>query len=313
MNEDTKKDSAAELEEPSTVSEAASAVHRYSHAQISRAIIQDSKIPIDARMLLVYLTSYREGWTFYDSKIREDLCIGFSKLKILFKQLRELGYVKTVPIIGEHGRMVGSKRLFSSLPEFKTKPREAANTTESMVFRQSEPPTVRKSEAKIPNSITKVDINKNKGKIYKKDFAKEFDQFWEKYPKKVDKHKSSMIYQKLMKQEGIGLHEVIMAAVCGQANEREITESLGMWQKPDKHPTTWLNGRCWENSFKTEEQLSEEAKRSKPNNNRQPSKTEERDRMFREFEDEAIADARKCLGSGGSRFYGASTIFGQDI
>ena len=293
MSEDTNKDNVVELSQPETISEAAPSVHKWSHIPISREIIQDSQIPIDARMLLIYLLSFKEGWTFYDYKIREHLGIGFSKLKSLFKELRDRGYVKTVPIIGEHGRMTGSKRMFSSLPEFYKKHRESANSTESMVSRQSEEPTARKSEAKITNSIIKGDLNNNNKKIYKKDFEKEFDEFWEQYPKKVDKHKASMIYEKLLKQEGAGLHEVAMIAICGQVREREIKEGLGIWQADPKGAKAWLNGHCWENEFQTEDAIREEFERSNKRPGKQPSKSEQSFNALQEYERKLQRQARE--------------------
>jgi hypothetical protein len=313
MSEDTNKGNVVELSQPETFSEAAPSVHRWSHIPISREIIQDSKIPIDARMLLIYLVSFKEGWTFYDSKIRKDLCIGISKLKILFKELRDLGYVKTIPIIGEHGRMIGSKRLFSSLPEFNQKPRESANSTESMESRQSEEPTARKSAPKITKGIIKGDLNNNKEKIYKKDFEKEFDDFWAINPKQVDKIDARKEFDKLLDED----YENFNRIMAGRLAQNLVIE----WEKTDiqyvKGPASWLRKKRFNDIVKTEEQLREECSKSRragngqyqqggngPNVGRPQSKLEARNSLIRNDLEQSIANARRvfeggCSGEGG--------------
>jgi hypothetical protein len=275
-----------------TISQASPLVHRYSHVLISREIIQSSQIPIDARMLLVYLISFKEGWTFYDAKIRKDLGIGFSKLKSLFKQLRELGYVKTVPCMGEHGRMVGSKRLFSSIPEFNKKSKEAANSTESMEIRQSVEPTVRKSEPKIPNSIIKDDvyINNNK-KINKKAFDNEFEEFWSINPKKVDKEEARAIFNRLLAED----YEDFQRIMDGRRAQNVVIELEGTEKKYIKGPAAWLRKRKFEDEVQTEEQLREENRRSIEKTTRQPVRESRVDRQFRildEFEQAALRKQR---------------------
>jgi hypothetical protein len=255
MSEDTNKSNLVEFEQPSTVSEAAPSVHNIPFIQISRELIQKSKLPIDARMLLIYLISFKEGWKFHDSVIRSDLGIGFTKLKLLFKQLRDAGYVKTVPIIGDYGRMTGSKRLFSSLPEFDKKPKEAVNDPESMESRQSVAPTVRKSEAKYNNNKYINNINK---KINKKSFEKEFDEFWEINPKQVDKIDARVEFDKLLNDD----YENFNRIMSGRLAENVVIK----WENTDikyvKGPASWLRKRRFNDIVKTEEQLREEFERS---------------------------------------------------
>jgi len=109
---------------------------------------------------------------------------------------------------------------------------------------------------KITTKIT-TEIKENN----KRNFDSEFNEFWSAYPKKVDKHKCSKIYQALLVAEGLGLHQAIVDALSGQLGERKANDELGEWNAPHKNPSTWLNGRCWENSFKTEGEVYAEHKR----------------------------------------------------
>lgn len=128
----------------------------------------------------------------------------------------------------------------------------------------------------ITETTTKIstDIKKNN----KKSFDTEFEEFWEAYSKKVSRHKCFDIYNKILKIEGIKLHQSIIQSISGQNKEREVNEALGIWQPLKKHPSTWLNGRCWEDSFKTDGEIHEEHRRSVDKLSRQPgrmSKTEQ--------------------------------------
>ena len=43
-----------------------------------------------------------------------------------------------------------------------------------------------------------------------------------------------------------------------QKNERAERESLGLWVRPWKNPSTWLNKECWDDIPKTREELKKE-------------------------------------------------------
>ena len=128
----------------------------------------------------------------------------------------------------------------------------------------------------LPETTTKIstDIKKN----IKKSFDTEFEEFWEAYSKKVSRHKCIDIYNKVLRAEGIELHKTIIQAIAGQSKEQEVSDALGIWTPLKKHPATWLNGRCWEDSFKTEGELREENRRHLSKLANQPgriSKTEQ--------------------------------------
>ncbi len=76
------------------------------------------------------------------------------------------------------------------------------------------------------------------------DLMRSFDLFWDKYPKKVKKKKARELWQKL--RPDAALASVILAAL-------ERQKCSDRWQRdggqyiPD--PTTWLNGRRWEDEL----------------------------------------------------------------
>lgn len=68
-----------------------------------------------------------------------------------------------------------------------------------------------------------------------------FAQFWKLYPRKVDKAKAEKAWNKLDLTPG--LFTEICTAVAKQATSLDWLKSGGQYIP---HPTTWLNGRRWE-------------------------------------------------------------------
>ena len=93
------------------------------------------------------------------------------------------------------------------------------------------------------------------------DFDKKFEEFWDGYNNKKSKEKCQKAYSKLLKEKGVNLHNIIINAIEAQKRERESSDALGIWQPARKMPLTWLNGHCWEDEVKTQEELDEERKR----------------------------------------------------
>ena len=98
--------------------------------------------------------------------------------------------------------------------------------------------------------------NKQEVKNLKKEPLRNFDTFWQAYPKKRSKQKAKQIWSKL--NPDAVLFEKIMGAVITQAKSDD-------WQKEGGRyvplPTTWLNGHRWEDEIDTEQvQSSSELK-----------------------------------------------------
>lgn len=66
-----------------------------------------------------------------------------------------------------------------------------------------------------------------------------FDEFWSQYPLRRAKKKARAAFEKALK-EGASPHEIVSGAM------RYAAERDGQDPQFTKHPTTWLNGACWE-------------------------------------------------------------------
>lgn len=129
---------------------------------------------------------------------------------------------------------------------------------------------------KMSNPITRDYIPEINTEINKEiivrntDFENEFEEFWNAYDSKLGKKKCEKTYCSILRDKGVNLHGVIMCSIDAQKKSRALAESLGIWQPCRKLPLTWLNGNCWEDEIKTQEQLNEERKRTVKQISNQP-------------------------------------------
>jgi predicted phage replisome organizer len=108
-----------------------------------------------------------------------------------------------------------------------------------------------------PDDICDADVTRHSvtvtltDKIRKEEIRKENKQpsadfvlFWKLYPEKKDKAKSEIAFNKIKNRPPI---DIILEAVRKQIEWRETAN--GDFRPKWKYPTTWLNGRCWEDEI----------------------------------------------------------------
>lgn len=76
------------------------------------------------------------------------------------------------------------------------------------------------------------------------DYPDDFEEFWRTYPRHEDKKKAFTVWQKALKN-GATADEIIAGAA------RYAKYRAGEPEQYTKHPSTWLNGDCWENEYST--------------------------------------------------------------
>lgn len=77
----------------------------------------------------------------------------------------------------------------------------------------------------------------------------DFVLFWKLYPERKDKAKSEIAFNKIKNRPSI---DIILEAVRKQIEWRETAN--GDFRAKWKYPTTWLNGRCWEDEISCTEE-----------------------------------------------------------
>lgn len=76
------------------------------------------------------------------------------------------------------------------------------------------------------------------------DYPDDFEEFWRIYPRHEDKKKAFKVWQTALKN-GATAGEIIAGAA------RYAQYRAGEPEQYTKHPSTWLNGDCWENEYST--------------------------------------------------------------
>lgn len=116
------------------------------------------------------------------------------------------------------------------------------------VFEVSDTSINHKSEIKNQKS----EKEKNKKLISKERLEKGFDNFWDKYPRKVSKAKAKDSFNKVFdgkqEEEAKQIYKDIMKKLQEYTNTRQ-------WRDPTliPHATTWLNQRRWEDELSDDE------------------------------------------------------------
>ena len=136
------------------------------------------------------------------------------------------------------GEMIITICNYDKYQKFSTE-RDTANDTANDTATRQQPIQRRKNIKELKED------KERKESIYA-----HFPDFWEAYPRKLDKKKSEEIFNRITKA-GENPEAIIAGAKAYRLS------CAGSEQKFIKHPTTWLNGRCWENTYAAEKSRTE--------------------------------------------------------
>lgn len=124
-----------------------------------------------------------------------------------------------------------------------------------------------KQDNKQNNKKSASDVAQNErvgDGFFEPDFKDWFEQtFWKRYPKRKDK---SRAYKALLKQKpDEQVREKIIEGLSAQIQERKLKSSVGEWVPEWKHPSTWINGKNWEDDVElTAKEQPKHGKQQKP-------------------------------------------------
>lgn len=162
--------------------------------------------------------------------------------------LEEAGLLKVTHRKGEKGNATNMYQLClggeNSAPATNSeKPVHGANNSlggETVALPPSEtvaPRTSQSSEPVIePNKNTKAQMLESR-----------FESFYSKYPIKKSKARALKVFTKLNPDDL--LLQKIIRALRSQIENRNNALAAGVWVPDWKHPSTWLNDQCWEDSL----------------------------------------------------------------
>lgn len=197
--------------------------------QIPNEWLRDTRLSFKARGVLAMIMSHREGWSLSINSIASQNQEGKDAIRSAIQELETAGYLHRTQINegGKFGEAVWITQDPSDLPMAD--------------FPTTENPTTKNTN--------------NKEDQYKKNIEELFGEFWNAYPKKIDKAKAYKAFRSALKRASF---EDILAGVIAYRNDPT--------RNPDytKYPTTWLNADAWENAASLPEvRQAAEEKRAK--------------------------------------------------
>ena len=144
---------------------------------------------------------------------------------------------------GSRNKSTGNK------PEAESKQNEAEVKQTEANNKQNESNAEAKSKKaeaiKDKGVVIKEKENDKKEKAKKENvtelFASEFDDFWEEYPRRVNKDKARTIFVNLLRTKAVDFDTLIIA-LKKQKKSIQWTKDGGQFIP---HPTTWLNQHRW--------------------------------------------------------------------
>lgn len=254
-------------------------------------LINNSELSTCARILLLHLLSCPpkknngENWTFHDSVMCKVVNCGQDKLKKLFRELRNAGYVRTTTIQNEKGIFLGKRRQFASTPIFKLqdalKTEKKSNKNKGHTEGMKNPPSVnttvgktdsRENQPSYNNTdlVNNTDLSKNTDRdqitcgdppalvfetvsvdrLTRAETEEIFERFWERYPNKKGKQRAKekflSIFRALCKAEAENVAMSILDGFCAHLRESELYNKAR-----DENPSwrvfypSWPHGSTW--------------------------------------------------------------------
>jgi hypothetical protein len=212
--------------------------------QIPNDWVRDDRLTLEARGLLAQIMSHRPGWNMSIKSMAARNKIGRDKVKRILDELLELGYLERSEnqAHNDKGHLAGY--------DYTT--RDPQGVTQEPC--KAEPDKAEPAKAdRPPKKTIPIEEQDSKNNI---DIEREFEQFWDVYPKKVDKGLARRSYEKALKR---ATAERILEGARQYRDDPRRDDAY------TKNPSTWLNADAWENPSiaapKTKHELIEEQNR----------------------------------------------------
>lgn len=181
--------------------------------QIPNDWLRDNRLSFKARGILSMIMSHREGWSLSINSIAAQNQEGKDAIRSAIQELEETGYLYRTQInhFGKFGEAIWVTQDPADLP-------------------MAENPTTE-------NPTTKN--NNIKEEQFKNNIEETFLEFWNVYPRKIDKAKAFRAFKSALKRAKF---EDILAGAIAYRNDPT--------RNPDftKYPASWLNADSWENA-----------------------------------------------------------------
>ena len=184
--------------------------------QIPNDWLRDKTISLGAKGLLAQLLSHAPGWRISQESLARDNGVGRDAIRTLINELLEAGYLAR-----SEARERNEKGYLGGYTYTTAEPTQDNPTQDNPLHKKT---------------ITKNKEIKNNERIYS---DSQFEEFWNYYPKKVDKGAALRAFRKAAKTEDVAL---IINGAERYAEDPNLPEKQFI-----KNPATWLNAEAWNN------------------------------------------------------------------
>lgn len=203
---------------------------------IDNELLEDATLSWDAKGLLTFLLSKPDGWEINQTHIERSGTAGKYKVRKMFKELYDAGYLEQRQHRAPDGVFIGSEVVLVERPMAKN--------------RNAEKPECPKNGDSVnqPQVNTDYLVNTDSSKSIGR--PSRFEDFWQTYPKKAKKKPAREIWQR--KQLDSRADLLIADVQNRQQNDRRWLEGF----IPD--PTTYLNQERWDDEIEPPKEFSRE-------------------------------------------------------
>lgn len=187
--------------------------------QIPNDWLRDKRISLGAKGLLAQLLSHAPGWRISQESLGRDNGVGRDAIRTLINELLEAGY-----LMRSEERERGEKGYLGGYTYTTVDPTQDNPTQANPLHKK--------------NNIKNTKI-KNNERIYSDSLEISFTQFWNNYPKKVDKGAALRAFRKASKTQDLAL---VVEGAKRYAEDPNLPDKQYI-----KNPATWLNAESWNN------------------------------------------------------------------
>jgi biotin operon repressor len=184
--------------------------------QIPNDWLRDKTISLGAKGLLAQLLSHAPGWRISQESLGRDNGIGRDAIRTLINELLGAGY-----LVRSEDRERTEKGYLGGYTYTTQDPTQDNPTQDNPLLKKT---------------IIKNKEIKNNERIYS---DSQFEEFWNHYPKKVDKGAALRAFRKAAKTEDLAL---VIEGAKRYAEDPNLPEKQFI-----KNPATWLNAEAWNN------------------------------------------------------------------
>lgn len=207
--------------------------------QIPNAWVRDPRISLKAKGLLAQLMSHQPGWKVSIKALSVANNCGLDSIRSAINELMDAGYLERSQERDRDER--------GQLSEYNYRTRDPQSPT-------SENPTL--ENPTLDNPTPKKNILIEEQRIETNPHPSDevelevFEEFWETYPRKVEKIAARRAFVKALREESA---EVILAGARRLANDPYLPPKQFI-----PYPASWLNAGGWTNEPYPERQLTSE-------------------------------------------------------